>query len=114
MDIDDIVLNTTNVADINNIDIKTTIDLKTELTQNMLEWKNEANPKKIKKEQTFNCDYEKISTSIVNIEDKISDYLRQNDKEWDFSDIRANFVIKFIIIIIIIIFRKPLLNHVSH
>ena len=89
MDIDDIVLNTTNFA--NNY-IKTPNEIKTELTQNMLEWKNEANQKKIKKEQTFNCDYEKISNIIVGIEEKISEYLRQNDKEWDFSDIRANFV----------------------
>ena len=69
------------------------IPITEEHIQNMLEWKNEFNFKKNKQQnQGNNINFEYVSTYILNIEEKITEYLKQNDKEWEFPDIRANFV----------------------
>jgi len=59
--------------------------------QNMLEWRNEA-IKKIKKAILSENEYDKFANAIFAVEEKWATYLRQNDKEWHYSDIRANWV----------------------
>ena len=77
------------------------IDTTSEHIQSMLEWKNELNPKKLHKKDISNLyDFEKVSSFLLDVEEKITEYLKQNDKEWNFSDIRANWVIYLLIILI--------------
>lgn len=90
----DIDINSNGTNTNNNLPNQTNISTNNmpELIQNMLEWKNEAHKKKVKNVYHGETDFDKISNQLIAIEDKVSEYLKINDKEWEFSDIRANWV----------------------
>jgi hypothetical protein len=69
---------------------KMKINQDAEALQSILEWRNHAN-KKLRKDHKIN-ENEQIIEVLMNIEEKITDYLKQNDKEWEFIDMRQNWV----------------------